>query len=187
MNEKSTDKLFIDCEFTGLVKNAELISLCLYHDDDRYFYAEFRDYSEEMLTAWHYENVISKLYYRDSAETTQEAGAVTRMKGSRENVTVKLKEWLGQFDNIEIWGDVPAYDWVLFCDLFGGALNIPKQIHYICGDIATLLIAKGVDKDIRRAEFVMEMLNEKKNEQHNALFDALVTKRCYEKLTTADE
>ncbi len=88
-----------------------------------------------------------------------------------------LKEWLCQFRIIEIWSDCLAYDWVLFVDLFGTAFEIPRNIYYIPFDICTLMKIKGVDPDINREEFA-----ETKGEKHNALHDAKVIKKCYEKL-----
>lgn len=178
--------IFLDCEFTGLVKDAELISLCLYHDDTNYLYAEFNDFNRKTLSPWHSENVNNKLFFESVNTVSEQTGNIIRIKGDKTRVAEKIKEWLEQYENIEIWGDVPAWDWVLFCDLFGGALNIPGQIHYICGDIATLFMAKGLDKDINRADFVKEMLKQVKGDRHNALFDAKVTKLCYEKLTNGN-
>jgi hypothetical protein len=40
--------LFLDCEFTGLVKNADLISMCLYSGDECYFYSVFTYYEKQM-------------------------------------------------------------------------------------------------------------------------------------------
>ena len=175
--------LFLDCEFTGLTKDTDLISLCLYQDEDSFFYAEFNDYDVQKISPWHEQHVLNRLYYHSNTEIMSSAGNVIKMKGSRDKITSELTKWLSLFSSIQIWGDVPAYDWVLFCDLFGGALAIPKQIHYICGDIATLLIRSGIDKDISRIEFVKDSLKQTNHEQHNAFFDAYLTRLCYQKLT----
>jgi hypothetical protein len=52
--------------------------------------------------------------------------------------------------------------------------------------MATLFIANGIDKDIDRVEFVKEMIKGNSNVRHNAMFDAMVTKLCYDKLTATD-
>ena len=78
---------------------------------------------------------------------------------------------------VEIWSDCLAYDWVLFCQLFGGAFGIPKEIYYIPFDLCTLLRAKGIDPDVNREKFA-EMEG---GEKHNALWDARVIKACCEK------
>jgi hypothetical protein len=89
----------------------------------------------------------------------------------------KLYEWLAQFDSVEVWSDCLAYDWVLFCDLFGGALNIPKNIYYIPFDICTVMKVEGFDPDVNREEF-----SGITGSKHNSLHDAKVIKACYEKM-----
>ncbi len=178
--------LFLDCEFTGLVKNAELISLCLYQDDGCYFYAEFNDYATDLLTPWHYENVLSHLDYNNMPRFGEITDDIWRIKDDKNQVTIKLKEWLSKFEQVEIWGDVPVYDWVLFCDLFGGGLELPKNILYMPMDLATLAKIKTENPDFPRFdEFVAAELPTNENlKQHNALFDAMVTKYWHKKLIT---
>lgn len=121
------------------------------------------------------------------------------MKGNRQQVADILKAWLeyistkgavyGDMRNaypdshpqqIEMWSDCLAYDWVLFCELFGGAMSIPPIVYYIPFDLCTLMKMKGVDPDISREEFaeVEETI------KHHACLDAQVIKACYEKLQT---
>lgn len=174
--------IFLDCEFTELSKEASLISLALYVDDETFFYAEFNDYDKNKLSDWHKENVTKHLEFEHEAEYYKEEERKIKIKNATVVITEHLKTWLKQFNEIEIWGDVPHYDWVLFCDLFGGALMIPQNVHYICRDIATLLLAKNINIDIERTEFVKNEIKGLKNRQHNALFDAIVGKFCYQKL-----
>ena len=103
------------------------------------------------------------------------------MMGTMENLKTELLEWLKQFDNIEIWSDTLAYDWVLFNEIFGHAFNIPDNVCYIPFDIATLFKIKNIDPDISREEFAY---NDKeydidRTNKHNALFDAKIIKQCY--------
>jgi hypothetical protein len=79
-----------------------------------------------------------------------------------------------------MWSDCLAYDWVLFCQLWGGAFGVPKNIYYIPFDICTLFKEKGIDPDINREEFAGLVAGE--HDKHNALWDAKVIKKCYEKL-----
>ena len=90
-----------------------------------------------------------------------------------------LENWLLSFnENIEVWSDCLAYDWVLFCELFGGALKVPSFISYIPFDICTLMKLKGIDPDVNREEFA----GIEPEGKHNALVDSRVIKACYEKL-----
>jgi len=104
------------------------------------------------------------------------------MKDSVYDIGFALGDWLTQFDKVEVWSDCLAYDWVLFCDFFGGAKSLPDNIYYIPFDICTLMKFKHVDPDINRENY-SGMAGEAK---HNALWDAKVIKACYEKLTEID-
>jgi len=70
--------------------------------------------------------------------------------------------------------------------LWDHAFSIPDNIYYIPFDLATLLELKGVDPDIDREKFA-EMVDGQN--KHNALWDAKITKSCYEiaiAMTTPD-
>lgn len=177
-----TTKLFLDCEFTGLVKDAELISLCLYNDETTYFYAEFNDFTKAKINPWLKENVIPKLLYTEQNEIKEGDESLIKIKGNKVGITGELIKWLERFENIEIWGDVPAYDWVLFCDLFGGARELPAKIQYIPIDIATIAKIKGINVDFDRMEYVKELLKEETKMRHNTLLDAKTGKLCCDKI-----
>lgn len=158
-------KIFFDTEFTGLHQNTTLISIGLVAETGETFYAELNDYDESQLNGWLHENVIAHLGNADFV-------------GSQNEVASAIQSWLKQFDRVEMWSDVLAYDWVLFCNLFGSAFDIPQNVYYIPFDLATLFKIKDIDPDVNREEFA-ELQNGA--EKHNALWDAMVIKACYEK------
>lgn len=164
-------------EFTGLRKSAEIVSLGLVSEDGRDFYAELIDYNPEEADPWVKENVFTQLM--GDKFVRSEDPQHFRIRGDRNYVAAKLREWLKQFPEVEMWSDVLAYDWFFFCDLFGDAFSIPKNVYYIPFDIATLFRFCGVDPNISREEFVGVLGFEHK---HNALFDAKIIKLCFEKL-----
>jgi hypothetical protein len=178
-------KLFLDTEFTGLHQKTTLISIGLVAETGQSFYAEFTDYDKTQVNSWIEDNVISKLIYNDEEKRKQSIVPflTSTMEytgfGNTETVRHYLEEWLKQFDQIEIWSDCLSYDWVLFCQLFYHAFNIPKNIYYIPFDISTLFKVKGIDPDINREEFAGI---QSKDQKHNALWDAEVIKECYNKL-----
>jgi DNA polymerase III epsilon subunit-like protein len=174
-------KIFFDTEFTGLQKETKLISIGLVSENDLTFYAEIEgDFSK--VDKWIEENVINKLNYNNyryyRLKTKSNAGYSINVKCSLNCLKHFLTEWLEQFDSVEMWSDCLAYDWVLFCDIFGHAFNIPKNIYYIPFDISTLFKMKGIDPNISRFDFV----NMSSNLNHNALEDAKVIKMCYDKM-----
>ena len=194
-------KIYCDTEFTGLRKDTELISIGIIADDGRTFYAESNEYSLDNIhkddKKWLSENVIPYLIYNDKREVfsyrTLHRIDDTKeyfMKGNKQQISVALKSWLLKYDDILFVGDVLAYDWVLFCDLLSErAVDIPKYISYTPIDIATLMYVKGIDPlEITRMEYVdTSDLNGEKiwQKQHNALYDAIIIKRIYYKLTNA--
>lgn len=177
-------KVFLDTEFTGLHQQTTLISIGLVADSGEEFYAELTDYDNLQITDWLRENVLSKLWLTNNHDfDTTEKGIY--LKGDKGTINEALQKWFSQFEGVEIWADVLAYDWVLFCELFGGALKIPENIFYAPFDLATMLRIKGIiepvsnyENDISRYEFA----GIEKSKQHNAMEDARVEKLCFGKL-----
>lgn len=177
-------KIFLDTEFTGLHQKTTLIVLAMVAESGEEFYAEFTDYDRSQLNDWLKDNVLPKLWITNNMEFDRREDGVY-LKGDSRTIKESLQKWLGQFQGIEIWADVLAYDWVLFCELFGGAFNIPENIFYAPFDLATVFRIKGIiepvskyEKDILRFEFA----GADKGKQHNALEDARVEMTCWKKL-----
>jgi hypothetical protein len=183
-------KVFFDTEFTGLHQNTTLISIGLVAEDGRTFYAEANDYDNEQVDSWLQNNVLAHLSLEPSSAPglplvtfDNENNKWMTVWGSKQQIGAALRLWLGQFDSVEkfepveMWSDCLAYDWVLFCELFGGAFCIPGNVYYIPFDLSTLFKINGIDPDVNREEFAgMD------GAKHNALHDAKVIKACYEKL-----
>lgn len=182
---KSNVKIFLDTEFTGLHQHTSLISIALVADTGEEFYAEFTDYDKSQLNPWIEANVLNHLEIIEEGSQTIEL--TTKVKGSKDRVTVELEKWLSNFDFVEIWADVLAYDWVLFCELFGGAFGIPQNIFYAPFDLATAFRLNGLidpqskyERDIKRFNFAGVNMSK----QHHALEDARVEYAAYKKLLT---
>lgn len=176
-------KLFFDTEFTGLHQNTTLVSLGIIAESGETFYAEFTDYDPKQINRWIQENVIDKLILDPDGYDNAAFYNNWKMKGNTVEVKEALTTWLSQFEAVEIWSDCLSYDWVLFCQIFGHAFNIPKNVYYIPFDICTLLKLKGIDPDISREKFAFgEVLQEMQDQKHNALWDAKVIKTIYDKL-----
>jgi hypothetical protein len=176
-------RLYFDTEFTGLHKGTTLVSIGIVAADGRAFYAELNDYDRDQLDPWLSENVIANLW--EQGYGVRLAGVMSDGQpwhvGPKDVIVDLLKGWLDSFgvDKFEVWSDCLAYDWVLFCDLFGGAFGVPESIYYIPFDLCTALKLKGIDPDISREEFAEWPTGGPK---HNALHDAKIIKACVEKL-----
>ena len=173
-------KVFFDTEFTGLHQFTTLISIGLVAEDGRRFYAEFTDYDNAQVDDWLQWNVIDNLLYTNSLDGSELQIFADGIAGTAAAITRELKEWLTAYDNVEMWSDCLSYDWVLFCQLWGHAFNIPKNVFYIPFDICTLFNAQGINPDVNREAFAGLEYNEQK---HNSIWDAQVIRACYEKLT----
>lgn len=173
-------KIFFDTEFTGLHQRTTLISIGCVSECGKEFYAEFTDFDQSQVDDWLQQNVIDNLlftedYKREKLPGTTPDGIV----GPTEFIKEQFSGWLSQFELVEMWSDVLAYDWVLFNQIFGYAYNTPGNVYYIPFDIATLFKIKAIDPDISREEFSGLDAN---GQKHNALWDAKVIKACYNKL-----
>lgn len=172
-------KIFFDTEFTGLHKDTTLISIGIIAENGVSFYAELNDYDETQVDEWLQAHVLDNLVGEENLREEE-----NQYYGDTTYIAQKLQEWLAQFNSVEVWSDCLSYDWVLFNHLFGDALSIPSNVYYIPFDICTLFKIKGVDPDISREEFAFLLGNGETMEgvKHNAMWDALVIKKCYERL-----
>lgn len=184
-------RVFFDLEFTGLHQYTTPISIGLVAEDGCSFYAEFTDYDLRQIDDWLRTNVLPNLWSQE--EQVQEGQSHIKkdllahfeqahyditMIGTRFEIVQELTSWLEQFEAIEMWGDCIAYDWVLFCELFGGGAEcLPRNILYLPFDITTVFKMQEIDPDINRMEFA-----NRTTKKHHALWDAIITKACYERL-----
>ena len=185
-------KIFLDTKFTGLHQYTTLISIGIISEFGDTFYAEFSDYDKNQVDNWIQENVINNLcligkyndptwFHLDNLDDNIHMS----VSGNIKYIKMMLDEWFdvvldnNEENNIEIWSDCLSYDWVLFNQLYGNALNLPDFIYYIPFDICTFMKLAGVDPDISREEFIG---NSVEGDKHNSLYDAKVIKACYDKL-----
>lgn len=165
-------KIFFDTEFTGCRQRTTLISIGCVAESGETFYAELNDFDREQVDEWIERHVLANL-------KPEKANWI----GDRQSTSAQLAEWLTQFKHVEMWSDCLAYDWVLFCELFGGAFNIPNNVATIPFDLATMFKLKGIDPDVNRELF--SGITSDSVPKHNALWDAQVIKACYEKAMMA--
>ncbi len=182
-------KIFLDTEFTGLHQHTTLISIGLAAENGDLFYGELTDFDAKQADEpWIITNVLRQLSGPKLPNATAiEISSQSFMRGSRQDIANALRLWIGRFGGkgtVQIWADVLAWDWVLFCELFGGAFNIPEQVSYIPGDLSTLLWAKGIPPDTERemlgnVQYTHEKLVLNK---HHALYDALLELDIFNKI-----
>lgn len=128
-------KLYFDTEFTGLRKDADLISIGIVDScEKRMFYAEFTDYDRTKLDGWIKKNVIDNLLHPEKVVDSGEE-KLTTITGTKEEVRKHLLKWLSIYQvyncTVQFVTDVGHYDFVLLIDLLTGgktAMDLPEFI-----------------------------------------------------------
>lgn len=187
-------RVYFDTEFTGLHQETKLISIGLVTTDRHSFYGEFNDFEGgfvcEQDRTFFKTQLLPKLTYQGQDELVfvtsdpyYEVEACGKTSFVKSQLTLWLMKVLG-YEQAQMWSDCLAYDWVLFCELWEGALNLPKYIHCTPMDLSTLLQIKGVDPDISREEFAADGADGAHlapMQKHNAGWDARMIKLCTER------
>jgi len=194
--------IFFDSEFTGLTKDASLLSIGFVTLDSRYhFYVEFPWPLQWGPNEWMQNNVVANFSFRKETYQLQgiDGGHTMPPEPTDESIIEAgiFKSWFRPFflHWLEMVNNTPfifpdqrqflfisdcaAWDWILFTDLITqgkSALDLPDQIHPAVYDINTDLhriFGNGFEQD--RAELV----GMKKITKHNALEDAKVIRETY--------
>lgn len=184
--------LYFDTEFTGLTKNADLISIGLVADNGSTFYAEFTDFDISKCNGWVLDNIVTKMKYYNKTDYTSKSFLKKDPRnyvvvGNKNKIKHELINWLTLFKapKINMVADCLMWDWVLFADLIAdyssGSPVFPCNIFYIPTEICTIMIENGLDPDLDRAEYVAMSLEEKEG-LHNSLSDAITCKKVFYKL-----
>lgn len=121
-----------------------------------------------------------------SLYTPMEKQTVKSLK-PRQQIKEELQEFLatGEVTNltrfveddyakIEFWGAWCAYDWVVFCQLWGKMIDLPKGFPYHCNDVIQWMNQEG----LKRSDLPPSPENE-----HNALADAKWVKSAWETIS----
>lgn len=154
-------KYFLDTEFFEDGKTIELISIALRREDDESFYAinEDADYSRIEKDEWMLNNVLRRL-----------PNAINSAWMPKEQIKIKLLEFIGDDKEPEFWADYASYDWIVLCQLFGRMIDLPKHFPMFCMDIQQLKNQVGFE-----GEFPI-----KNPKPHDAQYDARECKQRWE-------
>ena len=88
----------------------------------------------------------------------------------KKEIAERLKAFIGDDKQPEFWGAWAAYDWVVFCQLFGTMMDFPEGYPYYCNDIIQWL---------NQLELPREFLPSSPSDEHNALADARWVRDSY--------
>jgi hypothetical protein len=158
-------RYFIDTEFSerGHAHPIELISIGIASEDGTQFYAVASDgWSEERCNDWVKANVLPNLADR--------TGNIPWL--SRAEIAQAIRNYVStSIAKPEFWGYYADYDWVVFCQLFGAMVDLPKGWPMYCNDLKQLCMALG--------DPLLPSID-----GHNALEDALHARGVYRYLQT---
>lgn len=178
-------KIYFDTEFTGLHQNTTLISIGMIAEDGRSFYAEFSDYDKKQVDKWIQKNVINNLKFNNitglwSKQTpnkpTNEYSL--EIKGDNIEIMIELKNWFEKFEDVELIADgFISYDYDLINKLFNN--DLPFNVEFNRKNLRDTLFLWGLK--INDFDIPLKIMEQWGKRGHNALEDAVVIKKCYEK------
>lgn len=162
-------RYFIDTEFSerGPEYPLLLISIALVAEDGREFYAIHSEVSPDECNDWVKANVLPHLDLNDGWDR----------RAALDEIENQLLQFCDReaHGKPEFWGYYSDYDWVVFCQIFGAMVDLPKGWPMYCRDIKQLCDDKGNPH-----------LPKQGKGEHNALLDARWNKLAFEFLKGMD-
>jgi hypothetical protein len=156
-------KYFLDTEFSerGPGYPLELISLALVAEDGREMYWINGEFDQAHANDWVAANVLPHL-----TAPYPMPGKVAPL----DEIAADVLRFIGEDTEPEFWGYFAAYDWVVFCQLFGDMAELPRTFPYYCRDLKQFIDERGlaISQD---------------DSDHNALSDARWIRQTYHDLT----
>lgn len=145
---------FLDTEFDENGRTIDLISIALVSTDSEYYAVASDGWDSAKCNLWVRENVLPKLPPREAPtwrSRAQIAGDITKL-------------FFG--DRPVVWGYFADYDWVVFCQLFGRMIDLPKGFPMYCRDLKQEMERLGIKREDLPASLQHQA------DEHNALADA---------------
>lgn len=178
-------RYFFDTEFIEDGKTIDLISIGIVCEDGREFYAISSEYSYKKASEWVKQNVILPAYLHNCNGIHREHNKVESFHKNRgkKNIDIRkdIENFIGNDLTPEIYAYYADYDWVVFCQLFGTMMDLPRGYPYFCMDLKQMMIERGLSDDWKK-----EHCPESKDE-HHALDDARWNKNLYSQLITQEK
>jgi hypothetical protein len=148
-------RYFIDTEFSerGPSKPIELISIALVTEGDLHYYAVSGEYTPSKCNDFVKEHVLPQI-----------VGMPTKTLSL---IKTEIIKFIGD-DVPEFWGFYADYDWVLFCQVFGTMMDLPRGWPMYCRDLKQLCDDLGNPP-----------LPKQGKGEHNALADARWNRQAF--------
>lgn len=153
---------YMDCEFDEDGKTIELISIGIVRGDGVELYLESYEYDPAKCNDWVKANVLPHL---------------TGASASRSLIRQTIEQFIGDDPSPVFWGWFCAYDWVVFCQLWGPMIAKPKTFPYYCNDLQQL----AAELYIRELDVAFPQTGDR-YPRHVAIGDARWNKDVHQKL-----
>ena len=181
-------KYFLDTEFIEDGKTIDLISIGIVAEDGREYYACNDECDLSKASPWVQDNVLVHLPPKHIGINP---GNPDVSPSVRQDILLwKTREQIAKDIMLltlpcsgspvfpskpEFWGYYADYDWVVFCQLWGTMMDLPKDFPMYCRDIKQLCDSLGNPK-----------LPEQGKGEHHALLDARHNQTMYEFLVNME-
>lgn len=162
-------RYFLDTEFYEAGPHApiQLISLGLVCEDGRELYLENSEVNLDSLSQWLKANVVPHLQ-----GTPDVLGNLSTIRNEiLQFVRVPLKE--SSLEQPQFWGYFADYDWVVFCQIFGAMIDLPRGYPMFCFDLKQWAEQLGVGRGLFPSQ---------EGAAHHALEDARWNMKLYKYL-----
>jgi hypothetical protein len=172
-------RYYLDTEFIEFPNTIQLISIGIKSEDGREYYSVSSAYEFDKASKWVIDNVIIPIYKEQSSKEMKSLGVdITNFHKYVGKDLSQIKEDILAFVGFpdypkgepEFWTYYGAYDWVVFCWIFGRMIDLPKGFPMYSNDLKQLSESLGG-------------VNMKSPDgEHNALVDAVWNEKYHKKL-----
>lgn len=170
---------FIDTEFIEPDEPGEidLISIALVDKNGREYYAISNEFDPRKANDYVKQRVLSQLPERQEnlmqpGEESPRRWEEAKLWKSRATIRKELLAFVNSdADGIDFWGAWCAYDWVVFCRVFGQMKDLPANFPRHCNDLMQWTRLLGLNRDFLPPETT---------NSGNALADARWTRDAYD-------
>ena len=188
-------RYYLDTEFIEDGKIIDLISIGIVCEDGREYYAISNEFNPYIASDWVKDNVLPQLPPRNVNLSDPSVSPRIKIQSLNWKTRQKIREdlmlffaggqisptkdqildWNNAIKNIEFWTYYGSYDWVVFCQLFGTMMDLPKDFPMYAMDLKQWCKQLGDPKLPAQEEGL-----------HNALEDARWNQKAWEFLHELD-
>lgn len=139
-------RYYLDTEFIEHATGIELLSLGIVSEKGESFYAENTAVDLRLADKWVGENVLPYLgkdnNFQYGMHGTHYYGDTTTCQGDYSYIHQEILNFLKEDDKPEFYAYYGAYDWVVFCKIFGRMIDLPKKFPMYVRDLKQILDEK---------------------------------------------